>query len=395
MKRTLCEVLAGLVVLVIMASFHHQIARLKSQQQNVTELRGLVENAVTSASSKQEVAQVRREISGLVDERLQKFEQRLAEATEKVDQAVFLKEKLEAARHEADLLKAEVESDVSRTRALVSSYQDEMRAERENALRDITRNRTALERLSGELLPDKDALTRDLLSPTVQLNGDDTVGSGTLISSHLNDKTGQVESFVITSWHVVRNILADTPRAKTEGISVTIYREDEEVEVFGDEVGHDETIDIAMLKLRSDEIFENTAAVMPREHGAEVRVWDEVYAIGCPLGNDPIPTRGAISSVENRLNGTNYWMVNAPTYYGNSGGGIFDAKTRSLIGVFSKIYTHGRSNPIVIPHMGLCTPITSIYEWLDKQDLAYTVEDPAAAGEGSPAVLAEPATPAK
>ena len=131
--------------------------------------------------------------------------------------------------------------------------------------------------------------------------------------------------------------------------------------------------------------------MLPRELGSEVRVWDQIYAIGCPLGNDPIPTRGAISSIENRLNGTNYWMVNAPTYYGNSGGGIFDAESRALIGVFSKIYTHGRSNPIVIPHMGLCTPITSIYKWLDEQKLAYAIEGhPAGA-----ALLAEPATPVK
>jgi hypothetical protein len=32
--------------------------------------------------------------------------------------------------------------------------------------------------------------------------------------------------------------------------------------------------------------------------------------------------------------------------------------------VFSKIYTHGKGQPVVVPHMGLCTPMDLIYEWL-------------------------------
>ena len=35
--------------------------------------------------------------------------------------------------------------------------------------------------------------------------------------------------------------------------------------------------------------------------------------------------------------------------------------------VFSKIYTHGKGTPVVIPHMGLCTPMSAIYEWLQKE----------------------------
>ena len=60
-------------------------------------------------------------------------------------------------------------------------------------------------------------------------------------------------------------------------------------------------------------------------------------------------------------------MISAPTYYGNSGGGIFLADGRRLLGVFSKIYTHGRGNPVVVPHMGLCTPMSAIYAWLDAE----------------------------
>ena len=60
-------------------------------------------------------------------------------------------------------------------------------------------------------------------------------------------------------------------------------------------------------------------------------------------------------------------MISAPTYIGNSGGGIFDAETHHLIGIFSKIYTHGSMRSSIVPHMGLVTPLTAIYTWLEEE----------------------------
>ncbi len=48
--------------------------------------------------------------------------------------------------------------------------------------------------------------------------------------------------------------------------------------------------------------------------------------------------------------------------------------TRELIGVFSKIYTHGKGTPVVVPHMGLCTPIELVYEWLEKEKLDHLLQ---------------------
>ncbi len=67
-------------------------------------------------------------------------------------------------------------------------------------------------------------------------------------------------------------------------------------------------------------------------------------------------------------------MINAPTYFGNSGGGIYRADTKQLIGVFSKIYTHGKGNPVVVPHMGLCTPMEQIYAWLATENLDHLLQ---------------------
>ena len=59
-------------------------------------------------------------------------------------------------------------------------------------------------------------------------------------------------------------------------------------------------------------------------------------------------------------------MVSTPAYFGNSGGGVFLAETCELIGIFSKIYTHGTYQPQVITHMGLAVPINVIHDWLDE-----------------------------
>jgi len=124
-----------------------------------------------------------------------------------------------------------------------------------------------------------------------------------------------------------------------------------------------------MVRLDGDRVYPYVALVQPERKGEQVRVWDPVCAVGCPLGNDPVPSHGQVSSLTNELNGSNYWMITAPTYFGNSGGGVYHATSRKLIGVFSKIYTHGKGNPVVIPHMGLCTPIDTVRNWLRGEGL--------------------------
>ena len=241
----------------------------------------------------------------------------------------------------------------------------------QNALSRLDEAQTAIANLSGTVRPDPLELTNTMLLPTVQLNGDDTVGSGTLVFSGKSTVSGKIENYVLTSYHVVRNILSDTPRARHEGFDVTIYSQDDRTEVKGEMVAHNARIDAAVVKLHSEKVYPFVARIMPLEMADKIKVWEPVYAVGCPLGNDPVPSAGELSSKNNFLNGANYWMINAPTYFGNSGGGVFLADSRYLIGVFSKIYTHGKGTPVVVPHMGLCTPITNIHKWLEEENLEH------------------------
>lgn len=222
-----------------------------------------------------------------------------------------------------------------------------------NALADID-HKIAEER-------DLDAMWNDLMGPVVKLAGDDSVGSGVRLES-VDTGSGH-RTLVLTAWHVVRDILDDAD-GKTE-VPVTIY------DRFGIDaitsavlVDFDATLDIALLELLDHDFHPFGAKLAPRERLLGTRVFEPIIAVGCPLGNDPVPSRGEVSDTSHYVDGQRYWMINAPTFIGNSGGGIFDGHTHELVGIFSKIYNYGSNQETIIPHMGLMTPLDRIYDWM-------------------------------
>jgi len=371
MKRTLIEVFCGLAVLVMMVSFHHQIARIEVQQADVGALEDKLEHAIADKeTSRDELDSMRKQLIQQTEARMASLEQKLRVAAAGSDQARVIADELERAQHDVEMFRSQLSSDFARTKALVDAYISEVRAKEENAAMKLSETRGQIATLASSIYQDREELTRRMLLPTVQLNGDDTVGSGTIVFSGPNRKNGnKTETYVLTSYHVVRNILADTPRARRQGFDVTVYLPGENLIVKGHMVANEPKIDAALVRLETSRKLPNVANVLPRNETGDVNVWDPVCAVGCPLGNDPVPSKGEVSSLTNELNGANYWMVNAPTYFGNSGGGIYRADTRQLIGVFSKIYTHGKGQPVVVPHMGLCTPMDLVYEWLEDEKM--------------------------
>lgn len=367
MKRTLIEVICGLAALILMVSFHHQIARLEVQQTDVNALERKFEEAVANQPDGSELEELRTQILEQTATRMQSIEEQLQVAAAGSGQTKVIAGELKQAQRDVKTFRSEMSSDFERTKALVDAYISETRAKEQNAAMKMSETRGQIATLASTIYQDNNELTDKMLLPTVQLNGDDTVGSGTIVFSGPNKKNrNKVETYVLTSYHVVRNILADTPRAKKTGFEVTVYMPDENLIVKGRMVASEPKIDAALVQLETERKLPNVANVLPRTETDQVKVWDQVCAVGCPLGNDPVPSKGEVSSISNLLNGTNYWMINAPTYFGNSGGGIYRSDTRQLIGVFSKIYTHGKSQPVVVPHMGLCTPMDLIYEWLTE-----------------------------
>ena len=231
---------------------------------------------------------------------------------------------------------------------------------------------------------DLDRMWSELMGPVVQLAGESSVGSGVLLKSEPHD-AGGYRTYLLTAWHVVRDIQG-SPTKRDMPIPVTIYADDGSLR-------HEEAtllvyqadLDAALLELRTADALPHGASLASSESLADARIFDQIYAVGCPLGNDPIPTYGELATLNHVVDGEIYWMINAPTYIGNSGGGIFDSETHELLGIFSKIYTHGSLRPTIVPHMGLVTPLPAIYDWLDSQGYANVHS---AAGERSTARVA-------
>jgi len=241
---------------------------------------------------------------------------------------------------------------------------------------DLDASQQRLEALDREFArePDLRGMWRELVGPVVQLAGENSVGSGVLLRSEARTEGG-FRTPLLTAWHVVRDIQGDPP-VLTLPVPVQIYREDGTTRhAEAKLIAHDPKLDAALLELVTEDALEFGARLAPRSRLESARIFDGVVAVGCPLGNDPIPTRGEIATCQHEVDGERYWMINAPTYIGNSGGGIFAADTHELMGIFSKIYTHGSLRPTIVPHMGLVTPLTRVYDWLEREGYAAMIPD--------------------
>jgi S1-C subfamily serine protease len=254
------------------------------------------------------------------------------ELHEKVDRS---QESLAGARAEFERLRAESSGSLSR------------------AVADLTTRVTR----------DPAQLQHDILGPSVQVNVQGSVGGGTLLYSR------ETHSYVVTACHVIQKILAaggdDETRAPAE---VTIY-DDAGVSMDsleGDLVAWDEHKDLALLRLRTVHELHNVARLASRETLRSIRVFTPIYAVGCPLGHDPLPTLGEIATLNKELNGERFWMMNAPTIFGNSGGGVFHRETRELIGVSVMVCTYDGAVSTPVPHLGIMVSLETVYDWLDS-----------------------------
>lgn len=216
--------------------------------------------------------------------------------------------------------------------------------------------------LSSREPQDPAVLQRDILGPSVQVGVGGSVGGGTLLFSR------ESHSYVITACHVIQKLLVAGEDAETRAAAeVSLY----DVEgactdtVDGDLVAWDERKDLALLRLRTFHELPNVARLASRDMLHQVRVFTPIYAVGCPLGHDPLPTLGEIATLNKEVNGERFWMMNAPTIFGNSGGGVFHRESHELIGVSVMVCTYDGAVSTPVPHLGIMVSLETVYDWLD------------------------------
>jgi hypothetical protein len=241
-----------------------------------------------------------------------------------------------------------------------------------SSLKDLTRSHASrIEELSHSFHRDATEMKRSMIYPTVQLRGNGTVGSGVLVYSERQPGfpgAPVYTTFALTAFHVVKEVLGEEPKQGKEIGTVEVLGQEgfrkKNLKVSACVVLFDGDRDTALLRLNTTRRFPYLARLMRQEALGSIDIFSPAYAVGCPLGNRPMPTLGEVSSRSKKVGKQTYWMLNAPTYFGNSGGGIYLASGYDLIGVSSMIYTYGKTRPTVVPHMGLFVPLASIYDWL-------------------------------
>ncbi|HEY3227402.1 MAG TPA: serine protease [Planctomycetota bacterium] len=255
--------------------------------------------------------------------------------------------------------------------------------------------RDAVARLKKDASRDAALLDRSILRPSVQVCGHGSVGGGTLIRSE-RDADGAFGTYILTALHVVRKSgdRETTPPAPRPPVQVKIYGESGEPEsAEGDLVLQDERRDLALLKMRTTRRYPVAARLASRERVRETTVFTPIYTVGCPLGHDPLPSFGEITTLHKEVNGERFWMMSAPTIFGNSGGGVFHRETLELIGVSAMICTFDNPVSTPVPHLGILVPLDSVFDWLRDNKYAFLYDVTAAApGPDSGSASAVPAS---
>ncbi|MCB9880639.1 MAG: trypsin-like peptidase domain-containing protein [Planctomycetes bacterium] len=378
MKRTLCEVAAAGAVLFVLVGVHAEIDGLRRSDQQRTADIARIETSLHGEVT--EEPKSRDDVAGEVRHQAERLHQLHDSYNEVLLQIAKLERNLEegtrsASRNASDaiLKSAELGKSVEATQKQILAAKQDLETQRQEIERRLQEYRGLLSSMQSEIRPQPDAMTSTMLRPTIQLTGEETVGSGIIVACNPREDAKGYDTYVLTAYHVVRNILADDPAIEKRGITVTMFGDSAKTNRACDVIAKSPKLDLALCKLRGTERVDTVARMIAPDAIADIKIWHPVFAVGCPLGNDPIPTGGFVSSLASEVRGTSYWMVNAPTYYGNSGGGIYCGERRELVAVFSKIYTHGSGRPVVIPHMGLCVPMTLVYPWLRDEGFGFLI----------------------
>lgn len=236
------------------------------------------------------------------------------------------------------------------------------------------------------------ALGRSILHPSVQVTARGGVGGGTLVRSE-PEEGERCGSYVLTAFHVVQKA-ADKDDPGT--IRVRLYRESgaPSEQVDAELLLSDERRDLALLKLKSERRYPFAARLATRDRIRDTAVFTPIYAVGCPLGHDPLPTSGEITTLRKDVNGERFWMMNAPTIFGNSGGGVFHRETMEMLGVSAMICTF--ENPVTtpVPHLGILVPMDAVADWLRANHYGYLVDPGLTKAECDRRRAAAAATPA-
>lgn len=233
-----------------------------------------------------------------------------------------------------------------------------------------------------------------ILYPVVRVRTKKAGGSGTVIQSMPDPRNeGEYLTFILTNWHVIEGAIQVKKQWNSilkREIDVEIF-EQVTVEIFdyvrqsemtsanthrADILAYDRNHDLAVLKLDSPRKVEHVAEIVTPDDAKEIRLFTKLWTSGCSLGHDPFANAGELTYLHEQIEGKLYWMCNANSIFGNSGGGVFHGETGEQIGVTARISAIQVGFGFdIMTWMGFFIPPPRIHEFFDEQEIHF-LHDP-------------------
>lgn len=205
-------------------------------------------------------------------------------------------------------------------------------------------------------------------------------GSGTIIDRLETDIKQMFKYRVLTNAHIthlrfteyLRDVDSITGRVKVgiidTGCEITTfdYHSQDRDNRTAKVVAENTIYDLAILSFVSPKELA-VAKIADIEMLEQVRVFDDVFAIGCQLGQAPTPTVGIVSQVLIGIRGNKEWIIYSNTAQispGSSGGGLFKKYDDHyyLIGIPYRVATI--NNCQIVPHLSHAISMKTANEFI-------------------------------
>jgi len=231
------------------------------------------------------------------------------------------------------------------------------------------------------------------LYPIVRVSGEKGTGSGTIIYNKPDpENKGDYETFVLTNHHVIASCISlkedwnslvkrkvETEKIEKATVEMFEYVWDSTVDGSNsrkaDIIAYCPDHDLAVLKLNTPKKFDYVAPLLPEDKIKDLRLFQDIVVSGCSMAHDPFCNYGQLTFLDEIIERKKYFMANAGSYFGNSGGALFLMDTAELIGVPSRLtgLQLGFGVDMVL-FMGFSAHIERIYEFIKEQEILFLID---------------------
>ena len=228
-----------------------------------------------------------------------------------------------------------------------------------------------------------------VLYPVVRVRTGNSGGSGVLIYSEPDpDNDDRYINIALTCQHVVDSAIKIRdefdPVLKQQRKSD--YFEEVAIEVFdydgsklissnstqADIIAYDKHHDLAAVRLHNFRQQPFVSEIIPKDEIDKLQIASPVVTCGCSLLHDPFPNNGTLTYLREVIEQKAYLMSNAPSIFGNSGGGLFHGETGHLLGLTSRVtVTQMGFGMDVQTWMNFSTHPDRLYEFFEHQELQF------------------------